>query len=63
MCDFPYSVLSAESSREKERGEFSMVSTVDVCAACSAVSMCVQSEPLVDFLLTFSHCLIPYIYK
>ena len=38
VCHFPYSVLSAESSREKERGEFSMLSTVDMCAACYAVS-------------------------
>ena len=31
-------VLSAESSREKERGEFSMLSTIDMCAACYTVS-------------------------
>ena len=31
-------VLSAENSREKERGEFSMLSTVNKCATCSAVS-------------------------
>ena len=38
VCHFPYSVLPAESSREKERGEFSMLSTVDMCAPCSAFS-------------------------
>ena len=38
MCvTFLTLVLSAESSTEKERGEFSMLSTVDMCAACSAV--------------------------
>ena len=31
-------VLPAESSRDKERGEFSMLSTIDMCAACYAVS-------------------------
>ena len=38
VCNFPYSVLSVESSWEKEQGEFSMLSTVDMCAACFAVS-------------------------
>ena len=39
MCvTFLTLVLSAESSRKKERGEFSMLTAVDMYAACYAVS-------------------------
>ena len=37
VCHFPYSVVSAESSRVKEQSEFSMMSAVGMCAACCAV--------------------------
>ena len=66
VCHFPYSVLSAESSREKERGEFSMLSTVDMCAACCL--QCGQywrskgqTEQHAEFPWNVSHCFTSYV--